>query len=62
MAQRHRGMIAAVTILLVMALSVLVLTSPQAHGFLDMLGSGGLSPTSGIAGQQGQTSFEMMPW
>ena len=62
MERGRRGMIAAVTILLVMALSVLVLASPQTHGFLDMLGSGGLSPTSGLATQQGQASFGLLPW
>ncbi|HEV8386625.1 MAG TPA: hypothetical protein VGQ03_03285 [Nitrososphaera sp.] len=62
MPRNHRGMIAAFAILLVMALSVLVLTSPQTHGFLDMFGSGGLSPMSGITGQQGQSTLGMMPW
>jgi hypothetical protein len=62
MARRHRGMIAAVAILLVMALSVLVLTSSQAQGFLHIIGTGGNSPMSGLAGQPGQASFGMLPW
>ncbi|MGH9991462.1 MAG: hypothetical protein ACREAZ_02315 [Nitrososphaera sp.] len=57
----HRGMFVAITILLVLGLSVIVLTTPSGQEFLNMYGSGGLQQMSGLTGQYGQSSFGM-PW